>query len=92
MDHQRSVRNVRQKKITKRRQTQNEESRREYQKANAEVRKAMKKAKENWVCKQYTYIGQGIKSGNSKRAYNTLKILTRTSQPKSTFFDRAFTF
>ena len=64
----------------KRGRHKNEESRREYQKANAEVRKAMKKAKENWVCKQCTYIDQG----NDKTAYNTLNILTRTSQPKST--------
>ncbi|XP_072181237.1 uncharacterized protein [Diadema setosum] len=47
----------------------------------------MKAAKENWIEAQCKVIDKGLTAGNIKEAYNTLKTLTKTSQPKSTFID-----
>ena len=43
---------------------------------NREVRKKMKAAKEEWTEEQCKNKENGIKSGNSKGAYNILKALT----------------
>ena len=53
----------------------------EYRKVNREVRKKMKASKEEWTDEHCKNI-KGIMSGNSKEAYNTLKILTKTQQSK----------
>ena len=45
-----------------------------------EVRKKMKAAKEGWIEK---HCKKGMMSGNSKKAYNTLKALSKTQQHKS---------
>ena len=48
---------------------------------NREVRKKIKAAKEQWSEEQCKNIEKGMTSGNSKGAYNTLKV-TKTQQPK----------
>ena len=57
----------------------------EYRKVNREVRKKMKAAKEEWTEEQSKNIEKGM-SENSKEAYNTLKVLTKTQQHKSAVF------
>ena len=49
-----------------------------YRKVNRELRKKMKAAKEEWIEMQRKNIRNGMMSGNSKEAYNTLKALTKT--------------
>ena len=55
----------------------------EYSKANKEVRKGIEKAKEDWITEQCSKVEEGMKRGNSKAAYDTLKNLTKTQQNKS---------
>ena len=43
----------------------------------------MKDAEEDWIVQQCQKIDQGLARGNSKEAYNTLKTLSKTSQPKT---------
>ena len=50
---------------------------------NREVRKKMKEAKEAWTEQQCKNIEKRMMSGNSKKAFNTLKALTKTQQHKS---------
>ena len=50
----------------------------EYRKVNREVRKKIKAAKEEWIEEQCKDMENGMMSGNSKEAYNTLKALTKT--------------
>ena len=52
----------------------------ECRKVDREVRKKMKAAKEGWIEK---HCKKGMMSGNSKKAYNTLKALSKTQQHKS---------
>ncbi|GFR93167.1 endonuclease-reverse transcriptase [Elysia marginata] len=53
-----------------------------YQLANKAVRKKMKEAKEKWIDDQCVAIEQIMLSGRSKQAFSTLKMLTKTFQPK----------
>ncbi|GFR70433.1 endonuclease-reverse transcriptase [Elysia marginata] len=53
-----------------------------YQLANKAVRKKMKEAKEKWIDDQCVPIEKGMSSGKSKQAFSTLKMLTKTLQPK----------
>ncbi|GFR77564.1 endonuclease-reverse transcriptase [Elysia marginata] len=53
-----------------------------YQLANKAVRKKMKEAKEKWIDDQCVAIEQGMSSGESRQAFSTLKMLTKTLQPK----------
>ena len=55
----------------------------EYRKVNREVRKKKNAAKEEWIEEQCKNIEKVMMSGNSKKAYNTLKALTKTQQHKS---------
>ena len=64
-----------------------DETRAEYKKAHNDVRKKMKTAKEDWIEEQCRSIDRGMEIGQSKQAYNTLKALTKTSQPRSTVID-----
>ena len=43
----------------------------------------MKSAKEEWIEEQCKNIEKRMMSGNGKKAYNTLKALTKTQQHKS---------
>ena len=69
---------------SKKRKHLDEEGRRLYQQANTEVRKGMRKAKEKWVYDQCLDIDIGMANGNLKNAFNTLKLLTKNNQTKST--------
>ncbi|GFR70978.1 endonuclease-reverse transcriptase [Elysia marginata] len=53
-----------------------------YQLVNKAVRKKMKEAKEEWIDDQCVATEQGLSSGRSKQAFSTLKMLTKTFQPK----------
>ena len=44
----------------------------------------MREAKEKWITEQCESIDAGIRQGNSKAAYATLKKLTKTQQPTAT--------
>ena len=48
-----------------------------YRKVNREIRKKMKAAKEEWTEERRKNIEEGMTSGNSKEAYNTIKVLTQ---------------
>lgn len=50
---------------------------------NKDIRKNMKKAKEQWITDQCSSIETGLSSGNSKTAFDTLKRLTKPQQAKS---------
>lgn len=47
----------------------------------------MREAKEKWITEQCASIDAGIRQGNSKAAYTTLKQLTRTQQPTTTIIE-----
>ena len=51
---------------------------------NKNIRKRMREAKEKWITEQCESIDAGIRQGNSKAAYATLKKLTKTQQPTAT--------
>ena len=48
-----------------------------YRKVNREVRRKIKAAKEEWFEDQCKNTDKGMLSANSKKAYNTLKALTK---------------
>ena len=56
----------------------------QYKAANQEVKKSMKKAKENWIEKQCQDIKNSLKGNNSRKAYQLVKDLTTTKQGRST--------
>ncbi|GFR64464.1 craniofacial development protein 2-like [Elysia marginata] len=58
-----------------------------YQLANKAVRKKMKEAKEKWIDDQYVAIEQGMSSGRWKQTFSTLKMLTKTFQPKKNLIE-----
>ena len=47
------------------------------------VRKGIEKAKVDWITEQCSMVEEGMKRGNSKAAFDTLKNLTKTQQNKS---------
>ncbi|CAF1270699.1 unnamed protein product [Adineta ricciae] len=49
-----------------------------------EVKKAARKDKDNWIQNQCEEIQMGLKVGNSKQAYNLVKLLKKKFQPKLT--------
>ena len=60
-----------------------EEAKVQYLQANREVRTKMKEAKELWIKEQCDAIERGFEKGQCKQAYDTLKVLTKTSQPRA---------
>ena len=56
----------------------------QYKAANQEVKKSMKKAKENWIETQCQDIKNSLKGNNSRKAYQLVKDLTTTKQGRST--------
>lgn len=59
----------------------------QYHETNNLVRKKMKEAKEQWISDQCENIEKGMKKGNSKLAYDTLKNLTKTQQNRSSVIE-----
>ena len=59
------------------------EGAKEYRAINQEVKKAMKKAKENWTDEQCQSIEDNLKKNNSKKAYQLVKDLTSTQKKRT---------
>ena len=59
------------------------EGAKEYRAINQEVKKAMKKAKENWIDEQCQSIEDNLKKNNSKKAYQLVKDLTSTKKVRT---------
>ena len=57
-------------------------SKQEYNKINRKVKKEMIKAKEQWIDNQCKEIEKNLKTNNSKKAYDTVKTLTKPKQSK----------
>ena len=49
----------------------------------------MKQAKENWTTDRCQEIDCGIRTGNSKMTFNTLKLLTQRQQTKTNLSENA---
>ena len=60
------------------------EVRKEYSKSNKEVKREIIKAKEKWITEQCDNIEKSLKTYNSKKAYETVKELTKPKQSKVT--------
>ena len=59
------------------------EGAKEYREADKKIQKAVKKAKENWICAQCQEIETCLNKNNSKRAYQLVKDLTSEKQGRS---------
>ena len=59
------------------------EAREQYNDKNRIIRRQMRQAKENWISEQCANIESGMKRGNIKVAFDTLKLLTRSQQPRT---------
>ena len=55
-----------------------------YREVNNNIKKCMKKAKENGIGEQCSEIEENLKKNNSKRAYQLVKDLTTVKQGKAT--------
>ena len=56
----------------------------QYRAVNQEIKKGMKKAKENWTGEQCQNIDDCLKKNNSKKAYKPVQDLTGTRQERTT--------
>ena len=48
------------------------------------IKRCMKKAKENWIGEQYSKIEENLRKNNSKRAYQLVKDLSNVKQRNAT--------
>ena len=55
-----------------------------YEEVNNNIKRCMKKAKENWIGEQCSEIEENLRKNNSKRAYQLMKGLTTVKQRKAT--------
>ena len=55
-----------------------------YKEVNNNIKRCMKKAKENWVGEQCRETEENLRENNSKRAYQLVKDLTTVKQGKAT--------
>ena len=55
-----------------------------YKEVNNNIKRCMKKAKENWIGEQRSEIGENLRKNNSKRAYQLVMDLTTVKQGKVT--------
>ena len=65
----------------------NPETMEQYRTVNYTNRTQVKKAEEKWILEQCDNIEKGIKEGNSKKAFDTLKKLKRKQQHKATVIE-----
>jgi len=66
------------------------EGRTQYRAVNNKIKRAMKKAKEDWIEQQCTEVEENLQKNNTKQAYQTIKDLTATKQGRvSTIQDDA---
>ena len=54
-----------------------------YKEVNNNIKRCMKKAKENWIGEQCSEIKEDLRKNNSKRAYQLVKDLTTLKQGKA---------
>ena len=47
-----------------------------YKEVNNNIKRCVKKAKENWIGEQYNEIEENLRKNNSKKAYQMVKDLT----------------
>ena len=57
---------------------------------NNNIKRCMKKAKENWIGKQSSEIEENLRKNNSKRAYELVIDLTTVKQGTATTVPRLF--
>ena len=55
-----------------------------YKEGNDNIKRCMKKAKENWIGEQCSEIGENLRKYNSKRAYQLVKDSITVKQGKAT--------
>ena len=55
-----------------------------YKEVKNNIKRCMKKAKENWIGEQCSEIKEDLRKNNSKRAYQLVKDLTTVKQGKAT--------
>ena len=55
-----------------------------YKEVNNNIKRCMKKAKENWMGEQCSESEENLRKNNSKRAYQLVKDLTTVKQGKAT--------
>ena len=55
-----------------------------YKEVNNNIKRCMKKAKENWIGEQCSEIEENLRKNSSKRAYQRVKDLTTVKQGKAT--------
>ena len=55
-----------------------------YKEVNKNIKRCMKKAKENWTGEQWSEIEQNLRKNNSKMAYQLMKDLTTVKKGKAT--------
>ena len=55
-----------------------------YKEVNNNVKRCMKKAKENWIGEQCSEIEENLRKNNNKRANQLVKDLTTVKQGKAT--------
>ena len=56
----------------------------EYKEVNNNIKRCMKKAKENWIGEPCSYTEETLMKNNSKRAYHLVKDLTTVKKGKAT--------
>ena len=61
-----------------------------YKEVNNNIKRCMKKAKENWIGEQCSETEENLRKNNSKRAYQLVKDLTTVKQGKATNCPRSF--
>ena len=54
-----------------------------YKEVNNNIKRCMKKAKENWIGEQCSEIEENMRKNNSKRAYQLVNDLTTVKQGKA---------
>ena len=59
-----------------------QEPAKQYNEVNSNIKNKTKEAKEQWIINQYNDIGAGMGTGNSKAAFDTLKLLTESHQTR----------
>ena len=55
-----------------------------YKEVNNNIKRSMKKAKQNWIGKQCRETEENLRKSNSKRAYKLVKDLTTVKQGEAT--------
>ena len=88
LDHCRNSWPVRQRRELRKKRFGPERSER-YKEVNNNIKRCMKKAKENWIEEQCNEIEESLRKNNSKRAYQLLKDLT-TETGESDYCPRSF--